>query len=113
MNLKNEIEQAISERLTEAEQLTDDQAEIATILGEGRIAVYLTPPEITYQTWHIRQAVFSVHIIHPVRDDENETIGELLELIERLEDLEPWGIEEARPALYAGEIPEYILKINA
>ncbi|MGH1977475.1 hypothetical protein [Rothia sp. L_38] len=114
IELKNQIEQAISERITEAERLTDDQAEIATILGDaGQIAVYIEPPEITYQTWHIRQATFTVHLIHPVRDDEHEALNELLELVERLEHIEPWGLEEARPAMFAGEIPEYIIKITA
>lgn len=113
IELKNQIEQAISERLTEAERLTDDQAEIATILSDGQVAIYIEPPEITYQTWHLKQATYTAHLIHPVPDDEHESLGELLELIERLEHLEPWGLEEARPAMYAGEIPEYIIKITA
>lgn len=113
MRQKAEIEQAITERLTDHEALTDDQAEIRTILGEEKIAVYVQPPEIEYETWHIRTATYTVRLVHPVATDEALALSELLELVERLEPLEPWGLEEARPALYDGVTPEYVLKLKA
>lgn len=92
--------------------LCQDKAEIQVILSEGKIVLYLSPPEIEFVTWNLTQTYFDLWIIHPDQVDEKQSLQEIIEIIKNISIPSGYAVRKASPAMWASGYPAYVLKID-